>query len=339
MTRSSSLATNCLLAAGAVAVGAKLTAALVRKRRRFEPRGRVVIVTGGSRGLGLEVSRQLVDHGAKLVICARDEAELREAADELTGRGGDVLTVVCDVTSDDDVERLVQQTVDHFGRVDALINNAAIISVGPASAMTRDDYEHALDVDFRGPLRTMLAVMPHFRKQGTGRIVNVASIGGLVPIPHLAPYTAAKHALVGLGTSLRGDLLRENIVLSTICPGLISTGSPKHALYKGDREAEYEWFAGSDNSPLAASPVKIAAAVVRGLIDGDALIVSPPSFKLSASLHGLMPGVSTELSGLIAKLLPGPHRTNAAKPGHQLAADLPASLEHRQHAAAASYNE
>ena len=336
-----SLLNKLALLAAATAGGAYATQAVVRRRRWFDVAGKVVVVTGGSRGLGLEIARQLADAGAKLAICARDEAELSEAADELRRRGPVVLAEPCDVTKDEDVARFVGQVRERFGRIDVLVNNAAIIQVGPASQMTRVDYEQALDVNFRGPLRFIEQVLPEMRRRRSGRICNIASIGGLMPVPHLAPYCAAKHALVGLGTTLRGDLARDGVYLTTVCPGVVQTGSPRHALYKGDTAAEYEWFASGDNMPLVAIETPdMAAKAIEGLQAGDALVVAPWPTKLQASLHGLAAGVGTEVAALVDRFLPtagGPPRPAVA--GHATGGDLPDPLETRQRQNAAKFNQ
>ena len=114
-----------------------------------------------------------------------------------------------------------------------LINNAGVIQVGPIEHMTIADFEEAMAVHFRGPLYTMSATIPYMRRQGGGRIVNIASIGGLVAVPHLAPYSASKFALVGLSDALRAELAKNNIQITTVSPGLIRTGSAPNALFKG----------------------------------------------------------------------------------------------------------
>ena len=221
------------LVAAAAMAGTYAATAAVRRSRHFDLRGKVALVTGGSRGLGLEIARQLAAAGARVAVCARDEAELRDAADDIRGRGGEVFAMTADVTSDADVASLIEAVRSELGPIDILVNNAAVIQVGPGSQMTREDYDLALETMVRGPLRTILAVAPEMRRRRGGRIVNIASIGGLMPVPHLAPYCTAKHALVGLGTSLRGDLAKDGVYLTTVCPGLVRTGSPPHALFKG----------------------------------------------------------------------------------------------------------
>jgi NAD(P)-dependent dehydrogenase (short-subunit alcohol dehydrogenase family) len=197
------------------AAGTALTR-IVRWSRRLDFAGRSVVITGGSRGLGLLIARQLAREGARLTIAARDRTELDVARPGLEESGADVATVVCDIGVPSEARDLIHQTVDRTGRIDVLINNAGIITVGPIEHMTAQDFEHAMDVHFRGPLHTMLAAIPFMKQQRMGRIVNVSSIGGKIGVPHLAPYCASKFALTGLSGSIRAELARMAF-LSLVC--------------------------------------------------------------------------------------------------------------------------
>src|SRR5262249_50390239 len=148
-------------------------------------------------------------------------------------------TVPCDITDRERVEEMVAVVQYRWGPVDVLINNAGTISVGPVETMTLDDYRRAMRTHFWGPLYTIHAVLPAMRRRGTGRIVNISSIGGKVSVPHLLPYNASKFALVGYSEGLRAELARDGIVVTTVCPGLMRTGSPRHAFFKGRHRAEY----------------------------------------------------------------------------------------------------
>jgi NAD(P)-dependent dehydrogenase (short-subunit alcohol dehydrogenase family) len=292
-----------IAAAGAgVAIGRALLA-----RPRYSFRDRSVVVTGGSRGLGLEMARVLAAEGASLTLMARDEGELARAREALQETGAQVLTVRCDVAQFPQVESALQQVADHHGRLDVLINCAGIIQVGPMEHMALDDYEAAMNVHFRGPLHTMLAALPYMRRQHGGRIVNIASIGGKVPVPHLAPYAASKFALVGLSSSLRAELADDDILVTTVSPGLMRTGSPINASMKGKHEAEFAWFAISDSLPgLSVASSRAARQIVEACRRGQAeLIISLPA-RLAVAFYGLMPSTFVELASVANRLLPGP---------------------------------
>lgn len=291
------------MGAGAL-VAARL---LVRKWQEYDFRDKVVLITGGSRGLGLVLARELAGEGARLAICARDEAELQKALDDLTGRGAQAFAVPCDVTDREQVNRMIASVTEHFGRIDVLINNAGVIQVGPMEVMTLEDYEEAMKIHFWGPLYTTLAVLPQMKERKEGRIVNITSIGGKISVPHLIPYSASKFALVGLSEGLRAELAKDGIVVTTVCPGLMRTGSPRNAFFKGQNEAEYAWFSISDALPITSMQAERAA---RQIIDacrkGDAEIVLTVQAQLAVRFHGLFPGATQDILGLINKLLPAP---------------------------------
>ena len=238
------------VAAGALTLGAALLARGMRAARALDFRDKVVVITG-ARGLALEMARQLGSEGARITIAARVEGELDRARQDLADRGIDAATVVCDITNREAAQQLVRSVVARTGRIDVLINNAGIIQVGPLEHMQRGDFEEAMAVHFWGPLHTMLAAIPEMKRQGGGRIVNISSIGGKIGVPHLAPYCASKFALTGLSDSIRAEVAKDKIHVTTVCPGMMRTGSPFNAWFKGRHRDEFTWFAISDSLPLA----------------------------------------------------------------------------------------
>src|SRR5437588_3100441 len=158
--------------------------AALRRRRRFDLRDRVALITGGSRGLGLALARELGRQGAMVAICARDADELERAREDLESRDIRCAIYTCDITLEDEVARLASAISSELGPVDVLINNAGRIEVGPLETATREDFENAMAVHYWGPLYSMLAVLPEMKGRG-GRIVNISSIGGKVAAPHL----------------------------------------------------------------------------------------------------------------------------------------------------------
>ncbi|WP_027481342.1 SDR family NAD(P)-dependent oxidoreductase [Deinococcus pimensis] len=274
-------------------------------RKPLDLHEKVVLITGGSRGLGLVLARKLARMNARLAIVARDPDELRRAEEELADLGARVLALTCDVADEADVRRAVLRTVEHYGRLDVLINNAAIISVGPLDSMIRADYERAMDVNFWGPLHFMLAVRDTMRGQGGGSIVNISSVGGKVPVPHLLPYSASKFALTGLSSGWRAELLKDGVVVTTVHPGLMSTGSPRNVDYKGRHEQEYAWFSLADNLPgLAQTPEAAADEIIDALRYGRAEIVTSVPAKVLATFHALFPGQSSTLLSVMDRFLP-----------------------------------
>jgi NAD(P)-dependent dehydrogenase (short-subunit alcohol dehydrogenase family) len=290
---------------GLGALLALLAPLLIQQRRRIEFKDRVVVITGGSRGLGLLLAKRLAQEGARLVLLARDGDELERAKLKLAGYGFGVLALVCDVRNQLQVENALQQVIDRWGRIDVLINNAGIIQVGPLEHMNLEDYQAALEVHFWGPLYTMLAVLPSMRQQGGGRIVNIASIGGEVAIPHLAPYVASKYALVGLSDTFRAELGKDGIYVTTVVPGLMRTGSHVNALFKGNHRAEYTWFSILGALPVASTDAEKAANEIIA-----ALAVAKPYHVITFQARGLMrlynlfPGMMGAVMRLSNRLLP-----------------------------------
>jgi len=294
------------LAAGGLA--AALAWRALRKHDAYHFSGTSVVITGGSRGLGLVLARQLAAEGARLTLVARDERELRAATDSIREHypSADVLIVPADVRERDEVGRAIAQTISHYGRVDVLINNAGIIQVGPLDHMTLSDYDDAMKTHFWGPLTMVLAVLPHMRNQGGGRIVNISSVGGRISVPHLLPYSASKFALTGLSHGLRAELAHDNIVVTTVCPGLMRTGSPVNAAFKGQHGQEYSWFAVSSSLPVTTiSAEKAASQIVDACRRGDAELVITFQAKLAILARTIAPALFSGVMSLINRLLPG----------------------------------
>src|SRR6185503_5499356 len=210
-------------------------------------------------GLGFVLGRELAREGARVALLARDPEELYSARWQIAAQGSEVITLPCDVRDREQVASAMRKVADCFGGLDVLINNAGIIQVGPLEHMRFEDFEEAMAVHFWGPLHSTFAALPWLRRQGGGRIVNISSIGGLIAVPHLLPYCASKFALVGLSDGLRAELRRHGIRVTTVCPGLMRTGSAFNAGFKGRHRREFAWFAISSSLPLLTISAKRAA--------------------------------------------------------------------------------
>lgn len=294
-----------LAAAGALAGAALAAIPLARRLRALDLVGRVAMVTGGSRGLGLCLAEELVAQGARVAIVARDPAELAEAEARLFALGGEVLALRRDITDPAAPQDLVDAVVRRFGGLDVLINNAGLITVGPITDMSIEDFERQMAVHFWGPLRLSLAALPHLERTGEGRIVNVASIGGRIAVPHLGPYSASKAALVALSDVLRAELAPSGVLVTTVCPGLMRTGSFLHAQFKGDRKREATWFTASSTAPvLTMDAHRAAGRIVAACRRGDAYATFNVFSTLGIRAEGLAPGLTRRVVGLVARLLP-----------------------------------
>ncbi len=294
----------------ALGLGA-LTYALKRPAYDFE--NKVVLITGGSRGLGLALARVFAEEGAHLALLARDENELERAAGELRAKGTQVLTLPCDVRERQEVENAVKETVAHFGSLGVLVNNAGVIQAGPFAHMQEDDFRDALEVHLWGALYTVLAALPHLERtrKGTGgrtggRIVNISSIGGKVAVPHLLPYAVSKFALVGLSEGLRAELAQAGVKVTTVCPGLLRTGSYPNVRLKGQHAQELAWFAVGDSLPLLTmSAPQAARKIVEACRRGKAQQILTLPARGAVLANALLPEVTAKLLSTTNRLLPG----------------------------------
>ncbi|MEX1017534.1 MAG: SDR family oxidoreductase [Phycisphaeraceae bacterium] len=293
------------LAATAAALVLRQT---LRHRRRMDFRNASVLITGGSRGLGLELARAFAREGARLTILGRDQRTLAAAAAELTHIcEAPVLAQTCDVRDREQVRHAVRRTIARFGRIDVLVNNAGVIQFGPAEHMQLADYRDSLDTHFYGPLYTTLETLPHMKRQGGGRIVNITSIGGLVTFPHAIPYSVGKHAHVGLSDGLRAELARHNIRVCTIVPGLMRTGSHVNAFFKGQHEAEYAWFTlGAANPAISTSSRHAAKRIVNATRFGDPHLTLTLAAKLLKTANTVTPRLLARWMQFGNWLLPNP---------------------------------
>ncbi|HEX6383465.1 MAG TPA: SDR family oxidoreductase [Anaerolineae bacterium] len=278
------------------------------RRPEADLRGQIALITGGTRGLGFLLAREFAREGCRVVICARDEAELVRAKADLVQEGAEVLALVCDVADKEDVRRMVDDTLDHYGRIDILVNNAGVIQVGPVETMKTEDFEEAFGVMVWGLLYPTLATLPHMLERRHGRIVNITSIGGKVAVPHLSPYTGAKFAAVGLSEGLRAELAGTGVSVTTIVPGLMRTGSYLNAFFKGRQAGEFTWFSLGASLPFISMDAERASRqIVQATRRGEAERTLSLPAVLLARFHDLFPGLTTDLLGLVNRiLLPNP---------------------------------
>lgn len=294
---------HAMLIGAGIVTGLAITKTM--QSRAFSLDGKAVFITGGSRGLGLLLASEFGRLGARVAISARDSKELAKAADKLRASGSEVFTVEADHAVKEEAELAVERVVSQFGSIDVLVNNAGKMTVGPLETMTIDDYRDSLNVHFWGTYFTTMAVLPAMRRARRGRIVNISSIGGKISVPHLLPYSVGKFALAGFSEGLRAELRQDNVFVTTVCPGLMRTGSARNASFKGQNEAEYGWFSVLGSLPITSMDAEdAAAAIVDACQRGSAELVLSMPAKLAAAIHGLMPGTVSDLLGAANRLLP-----------------------------------
>jgi NAD(P)-dependent dehydrogenase (short-subunit alcohol dehydrogenase family) len=306
--------------AARAAIGVLATGAAYLLLPRLRRHRKVVVITGGSRGLGFALAERYGRSGAQLVLAARDAEELDEARTALLKRRAardedDILLVSADLTDEHQASGLIASALEAFGRIDILINNAGIIEVGPAEDQPLEAYRRAIETNFYAALYTTYAALPyllarneaagkHARATGRASIVNIASIGGKFPVPHLLPYVASKFALTGFSEGLHAELRHKGIRVTTVCPGLMRTGGEVHARFTGQVEKEKAWFLTAARTPILSASVKRAAdRIFHAVADGRAEIIITPQAWLAARIHGLCPESTQRAAALVNQLL------------------------------------
>src|SRR2546430_8726813 len=275
------------------------------RTHRFSLRNKIFVITGGSRGLGLVLARQICAAGGKVALIARDGDELGRAKADLARRGGAVLAVQSDLLDTGQIQSVVRQIIDRFGKIDVLINNAGIIEVGPLEHMTREDFERAMRLHFWAPLELISQIIPEMRTWGGGRIVNISSIGGKLAVPHLAPYSASKFALTGLSDAFRAELAPDNIHVTTVAPGMMRTGSHVNAKFKGKHDIEFAWFSASAGAPLISMNADRAARkILAACRRGQPSLTLTFAARLQVLANALFPNLTGYAMRLINRFLP-----------------------------------
>ncbi len=187
---------------------------------------KVVLVTGGSGGFGRAIATRFAAAGARVAIAARGQDKLDVAASELSAMGGQVLAIAADVTTQSDVDVLLARTIQHWGRLDVLVNNAGRSSRGDVLSTTPEDFQAALDLNFLAAVRCTLAAAPHLLATG-GHLVNIGSLAAKTATRYMGPYSASKFALAAYSQQLRLELGDRGLHVLLVCPGPIARGEPR----------------------------------------------------------------------------------------------------------------
>lgn len=276
-------------------------------QRRFSFQNRSVYITGGSRGLGLSLAWNVLSRGAQVTLAAREEDELNRARDLLLADFPDarIFLSVCDITDSAQLQTSLDEALDSMGGFDVLINNAGSILVGPFESMKHADFEAQMKLHLFSVVQATQHVTRFYKDLGGGRIVNICSLGGKVAVPHMLPYDASKFALAGFSQGLTAELAPLGIKVTTAYPTVMRTGSPLQAIFKGDHEKEFLWFASLDNMPgLSMSADLAAKKILDGVEEEQSEIILSIPAKLRILGGALFPELMNSLMGLAARLLP-----------------------------------
>src|SRR5918998_3212779 len=245
--------------------------------------GRVAVITGASRGIGRATARLFAEGGASVVLAARSEGALLEAAAECEALGGRALAVRTDVAEWGGVEELARRAVERFGRIDVWVNNAVLAAVGRLEEVPPEANRRVVEANLLGYMHGAQAVLPLFRQQDRGVLIFMSSGFGLVGAPYADAYTATKFAQRGLAQALRGELRGTNVRVCTIMPGGVDTPAYRLAANYSGRAAGPKGF--------LASPEKIARVVVRCAENPRPEVVVGNSVRMLRLTHALFPGL------------------------------------------------
>ncbi len=246
----------------------------------MDVKGKVVLVTGGSEGIGAATARLLAGRGAKVAVAARSVDKLTELAEQFD----DSLAVQVDMTQPASITAMVASVVEHYGRIDVLVNNAGRALRAPVADIKVADFQDIIDLNVYGPLLAMQAVIPQMRSQGGGSIVNVSSNVSKMAIPTIGAYAATKYALNGLTLTARGELAGDGIVVTLMHPGLTSTNFGKNAAVDQSMASAPPPSGGSAITPDTADDV--AERILDAISDGPAEQYMSPEIEQRFSMPG-----------------------------------------------------
>jgi len=267
--------------------------------------GKVALVTGGSRGIGAAIAVALGEAGAAVAVNYRERADAADAlVADLNKAGKRAIAVAADVSQASHVTKMIERVTSALGPVDILVNNAGIAIVRGVDDLTEDDFDRTITVNLKSTFLCTQAVLAAMRAKKWGRIVNITSIGGVLAVPHLLPYACAKAAAVALSDGLGAELRKDGVVVTTVIPGLMRTGSFPFAFFKGDAPRELAWFRWLSTAPVSAMSVQRAARrIVAAVERGDGQLVLTLSAKVGRLASALMPGVVRRLFMFANRLL------------------------------------
>ncbi len=294
------------LISGALMLGFGLGLLARRRSNTTQFQGHNVLITGGTRGLGLQMVREFSRRGATVFFCARHADEVDRAEEQLDREGyKNVFGLVADVAHPDGPASAVARIAAMAGPIDILVNNAGTIQVSPFVDSDETAFHECLDVFLHAPLRMSREVLPEMMAAGTGTIVNITSIGGQIPAPHLVPYNCGKAAMVALSEGMSVELDRYGVNVLTVKPGLMRTGSHRNAMFGGHAAQEYEWFSRAAIAPgLAISASSAANSICDAVAGRKRTLALGWEAKLGPLFHALMPELSHSLTSFIEKRLP-----------------------------------
>ncbi|MEO0758440.1 MAG: SDR family oxidoreductase [Cyanobacteria bacterium J06648_16] len=251
-----------------------------------------VLITGASQGAGKATALRFAENGWNVTLAARNPEPLEATAEQVRATGQQALAVPTDVGNAEQVAALVEKSIETFGSIDALINNAGICLTGPTANTSLDDWHRILDTNLWGCIHTIHAVLPVMLRQGRGTIINVGSFGGKMPLPQMTAYCTSKYALTGLTETLRLELSSKGIHVGIVHPGVINSDFMERAMFRGDTDdeaaARQKQMATMLDSSFVSQPEDIAKAVWRAVQHQQNETVVGPA-AVATELNRLLP--------------------------------------------------
>ena len=254
--------------------------------------GKSVVLTGASSGIGWEASCMFAEQGANVAIAARSLDKLDELEKKLLEYGVKVLKVQTDVSKATDCKKLIKEVVNKLGSIDILVNNAGVTHRGKVQDVELKDLEQMIEINLKAPIRLTKLALPYILKSGSARIINIASILGIIPIPTEAVYSCTKFALRGFSYALSEELENTNVKVCLICPGPVETPM---ILDEMDKIHDLVY------SPPVSTPKEIAELIVKSAIDGKMERIKPIHTGILSKIGFLLPPLRKLVQPLMEK--------------------------------------
>jgi NAD(P)-dependent dehydrogenase (short-subunit alcohol dehydrogenase family) len=252
-------------------------------------KGKVAAITGGTEGIGRASAQRLAREGARVAICARHADKVQQAADEIAKLGTDVLGVAADVSKADEVERFINAVIQRFGRIDILVNNAGTSMAKPFDAVDDGTWQSDLDLKLYGAIRCARLSIPHMKRQGGGRIINITTVGGKQPGANSLPTTVTRAAGLALTKALSKELAPHNILVNTVCIGKIKSGQHERRYQREGIGADEYYSRVAKDIPLKrVGEAEEVANVIAFLASDAASYVTGSSLNLDGGMSGVL---------------------------------------------------
>jgi len=279
--------------------------AFKRKKRQFTYQGKVVLVTGGARGLGYIMARQLVEEGAKVIICARDADQLDKAYVLLRNHGEVTYPYVCDITEKENIVQLAYFIKKRFGRLDVLINNTGTITINPIEQLPLNNYKKFIESHLWGPMQLVRVLIPLLSKSREAKIVNIFSVGGKISLAKSQPYDVNEIVHAVFYDNISRVITGKNIKLTAIYPEFKDQDLPVNLKLKGHSEQELAWSKFNESRPLISLYAEnVGKQILKTAQIGKKTLTLPFPRELARIVNNINTELNLTLCQLVDHLVP-----------------------------------